>query len=65
MISLNLIKSNDESMIEIGKMVFYERELQDDSTKSKIIEFDFDFAEKLKIEEIDNFWKLESRNNQK
>ena len=25
------------------------KELQDDSTESKIIEFDFDFAEKLKI----------------
>ena len=32
-------------------MVFYERGLEDDSTKSKIIEFDFNFAEKLKIEE--------------
>ena len=32
-------------------MIFYERELLDDSTESKIIEFDFDFAEKLKIEE--------------
>ena len=32
-------------------MVFYERELQDDSTESKIIEFDFDFVEKLKVEE--------------
>ena len=31
-------------------MVYYERELQDDSTESKIIEFDFDFGEKLKIE---------------
>ena len=30
-------------MIKLGK-------LQDDSTESKIIEFDFDFAEKLKIE---------------
>ena len=37
-------------MIEIGEMIFYERELQDDSTESKIIEFDFDFVEKLKIE---------------
>ena len=26
-------------------MVFYERELQNDSMKAKIIEFDFDFAE--------------------
>ena len=31
-------------------MVNYERELQIVSTKSKIIEFDFDFVEKLKIE---------------
>ena len=31
--SSNLIKSDDESMIEIGKMVYYERELQDDSTE--------------------------------
>ena len=31
-------------------MVDYERELQDDSTESKIIEFDFDFVEKLKID---------------
>ena len=31
-------------------MVFYERKLQDDSMESKIIEFDFDFVEKLKIE---------------
>ena len=31
-------------------MVDYERELQNDSTESKIIKFDFDFAEKLKIE---------------
>ena len=48
MISLNLIKSDDESMIKIRKMV-YERELKDNSTASKIIEFNFDFAEKLKI----------------
>ena len=50
MISSNLIKSDNELMIEIGEMVYYERELQDDSTESKIIKFDFDFAEKLKIE---------------
>ena len=49
-ISLKLIKSDDESMIEIGEMVNYERELQIVSTKSKIIEFDFDFVDKLKIE---------------
>ena len=50
-ISSNLIKSDDESMIEIGVNGIYEIELQDDSTESKIIEFDFDFSEKLKIEE--------------
>ena len=32
MISSNLIESDDESMIEIGKMAFYERGLEDDST---------------------------------
>ena len=33
MISSNLIKLDDESMIEIGKRVYYERELQVNSTK--------------------------------
>ena len=42
-------------------MFDYERELQDDSKKSKIIEFDFDFAEKLKIEVRDDFKKLEEQ----
>ena len=41
-------------------MVDSERELQDDSTESKIIEFDFDFAEKLKIEVGDDFQKIKS-----
>ena len=41
-------------------MVYYERELQDDSTESKIIEFDFDFAEKLKVEVGWNFWTVKS-----
>ena len=50
MISSNLIKLENQSMIEHGKMIFYERELQDDSRESKIIEFYFDFVEKLKIE---------------
>ena len=49
MIFSNLIKSDDESVIEIGEMVFYERGPEDESTESKINEFDFDFAEKLKI----------------
>ena len=65
MISSNLIKSDDELMIEIGKIIFYERGLQDDFTKSKIIEFDFDFVEKLKIEVKGNFQKSKSRINQK
>ena len=43
----------------------YERELQDDSIESKIIEFDFDFAEKLKIEVRSDFWKSEERNSLK
>ena len=42
-------------------MIDYERELQDDSTESKIIEFDFDFVEKLKIEKRGNFLNLKSR----
>ena len=42
-------------------MIDYERELQDDSTESKIIDFDFDFAEKLKIEVRDDFRKSEER----
>ena len=46
-------------------MVDYERELQDVFTKSEIIEFDFDFAEKLKIEVGCDFWNLKSRLNQK
>ena len=32
-------------------MIFYERGLEGESTESKINEFDFDFAEKSKIEE--------------
>ena len=50
LISLNLIKSADESMIEILKMAYYERELQEHSKDSKIIEFEFDFVQKFKIE---------------
>ena len=36
-------------------MVNYERELQIDSTESRIIEFGTDFVEKLKIEVERNF----------
>ena len=42
-------------------MVDYERELEDDSTESKIIQFDFDFVEKLKIEMGSYFQKSEER----
>ena len=31
-------------------MIFYERGLEEESIESKINEFDFDFAKKLKIE---------------
>ena len=40
-------------------MVDSERELQDDSTESKIIEFDFHFAKKLKIEVGSSKLKIE------
>ena len=42
-------------------MVDYERDLQWDSTESKIIEIDFDFAEKLKIEVGSDFRKSEEQ----
>ena len=32
-------------------MIFYERRLEDKSTELKIKEFDYDFVEKLKIED--------------
>ena len=43
-------------------MVDYERELQIVSTESKIIEFDFDFVEKLRIEVERDFWNREEWN---
>ena len=46
-------------------MVFYERRLEEESTKSKINEFDFDFAEKLKIEVRGTFQKSEELNYRK
>ena len=55
MISSNLIKSDDELMIEIRKITNYERGLQGNSTESRIIKFDLDFMEKLKIEVGGNF----------
>ena len=42
-------------MVKIGKMVFLERRLQNDSTESKIVKFGFDFAEKSRIEVERNF----------
>ena len=33
MICSNLIKSDDESVIELGKIINYERGLEDDSTE--------------------------------
>ena len=56
MISSKLRKSDDESM------VIYERELQIVSTESKIIESDYEFMEKLKIEVERDFRNCESRN---
>ena len=49
MFSSNLIKSDNESMIIIYQLIFYERGLKDKSMESKINEFNFDFAEKSKI----------------
>ena len=46
-------------------MVDYERELQGDSTESKIMDFDFDFAEKLKIDVRSDFQNLKSQLNGK
>ena len=43
-------------------MVNYERELQINSTESRIIEFGLDFAKKLKIEVGRNFWTKKSQN---
>ena len=62
MFSSKLIKSDNELMIEIGENVNYERELQIDSTESRIIEFGLDFAEKLKIEVGRNFRTKKSQN---
>ena len=61
MYSSNLIKSDNQLMIEIGKMVNYERGLQIDSTESRIIEFGLDFAEKLKFEVERKFRDQKSR----
>ena len=40
---------------KLGKMIFYERGLEDESTELKINEFDFDFEEKSKIDRRDIF----------
>ena len=46
---------------KLGKMVFLERRLQNESTESRIIEFGLDFAEKSQIEVERNFRTLKSR----
>ena len=51
MISSNLIKSDDESVIEIRQFDILRKRIEDESTKSKISELDFDFMEKSKIEQ--------------
>ena len=61
MYSSKLIKSDDELMIGIGEMVNYDRELQINSTESRITEFGFDFEEKLKIEVERNFQTKKSQ----
>ena len=60
MISSKLIKSDNELMIEMGKMIIYERELQIVFTESEIIENDLDFTKKLKIEVGRNFQTCKS-----
>ena len=47
------------------EMVFYDRELQDDTMESKIIKFDFHFEEKLKIEVGWKFWNVKLLNQWK
>ena len=54
----NVIKSDDEMRIEIRKL---ERELEDESTESKITEFGSDFAEKSSNEQERNFRHQNSR----
>ena len=63
MISSNFVNRMTNQWYKLGKMAFYDRRLEDVSTESKIIEFDFDFAEKLKIEVRGIFRKLEERNH--
>ena len=46
MIFLNLIKSDNEMLIEIRKFIIFERRLQDESTESKITELGSRFTEK-------------------
>ena len=52
-------------LLKLRKMVFYERRLEDESIQAKINEFDFDFVEKLKIEERGIFRNTEERNYRK
>ena len=50
MFSSNLIISHNESVPELGENHVFETGLKEKSTDYKVNEFDFDFAEKLKIE---------------
>ena len=51
MISSTLIKSDNKSMIEVVQIDIYVRGLEKKSIESKITQFEFDFAEKSKIEQ--------------
>ena len=50
-ISLNLIKSDNESVIQIGKIDIFRRGLKEKSMESKITQFGLDFAEKSSNEQ--------------
>ena len=61
MISSNLIKSDNEAMIGIGKFDIYERGLENESTESKITQFGFDFLEKSLNEQRRFFQKCKEQ----
>ena len=54
----NLVKLGNELSEKLGKMMFLERRLQNESTESRIIEFGLDFAEISKFEVERNFRTL-------
>ena len=61
MFSSKLIKLDDKSMVEIRKNSILWKIIQIDSTESRIIKIDLDFAENLKIEVGGNFRTKKSR----